>query len=102
MKETETETVTFAKWDMADYIETPEDVVNTLELALEENDIDFLLSVIGDIARSKGMAQLARDLNVDRTGLYKSFSEGGNPSFSTVVKALDNLGFRLKMERKTA
>jgi probable addiction module antidote protein len=96
------EKITFAKWDMADYIENPEDVIKTLELALEENAPDFLFSVIGDIARSKGITQLAQDLNLDRTGLYKAFSEGGNPSFITVVKVLDNMGFRLKMEKKSA
>lgn len=96
------EKVTFAKYDPADYIETPEDVAAHLECALEENDLDFLLKTIGHIARSKGMAQIARKLNVDRAGLYKSFSDGGNPSFVTVIKVLDNLGFRLKMERKIA
>jgi probable addiction module antidote protein len=89
-------------FDPAEYIETPEDVFLTLKAAAEENDPEFLLSVIGDIARSKGMAQLARDLNLDRKGLYKAFSAEGNPSFITVVKVLDKLGVRLKMERKSA
>jgi probable addiction module antidote protein len=96
------EKVTFAKWDPADYIETPEDVIKTLEVALEENDIEFLFSVIGDICRSKGMTEIARELNVDRVGLYKSFSPDGNPSFKTVFRLLDLLGLRLKLERKSA
>jgi probable addiction module antidote protein len=96
------EKVTFDKWDPAEYIETPEDVFLTLKVAAEEGNPEFLLSVIGDIARSKGMAQLARDLNLDRKGLYKALSEEGNPSFITVVKVLDKLGVRLKMERKSA
>ncbi|MHC6201731.1 addiction module antidote protein [Breznakiellaceae bacterium SP9] len=73
------EKVTFEDWDPADDIETKEDVAAILEAAIEEKDLEFLLSVIGDIARSKGMAQLARELNVDRAGLYKSFSPEGNP-----------------------
>ena len=96
------ENVTFEKWDPADDIETKEDIIATLEAALEENDPDFLLSVIGDIARSKGMTLLAKELNLDRAGLYKAFSEKGNPSFITVVKVLDNLGFRLKVEQKAS
>jgi probable addiction module antidote protein len=96
------EQVTVADFDPAAYIETPEDVFLTLKVAAEENDPEFLLSVIGDIARSKGMAQLARDLNLDRKGLYKAFSAEGNPSFITVVKVLDKLGVQLKMERKSA
>jgi probable addiction module antidote protein len=96
------EKVTFDDWDLADDIETKEDVIGMIEAALEENDPEFMLSVIGDIARSKGMAQLARELNMDRAGLYRSFSPDGNPYFLTVVKVLDNLGFKLSIQRKRA
>jgi probable addiction module antidote protein len=96
------EKITFSDWDPAEVIETKEDVVNILEVALEENDPDFLLSVIGDIARSKGMTQIAKELNLDRKGLYKSLAPDGNPSFKTVFKLLDLLGLRLKMELKSA
>jgi probable addiction module antidote protein len=92
--------VIVSDWDPAEIIETKEDVIAFLQGALEENDPEFLLRTIGYIARSKGMAQLARELNLNRKGLYKSFSEKGNPSFNTVVKVLDNLGFRLKIEQK--
>jgi probable addiction module antidote protein len=94
--------ITVSDWDMAEYIETPEDVFLTLKVALEENDPEFLLSVMGDIAQSKGMAQLARNLNLDRKGLYKAFSAERNPSFLTVAKVLDNLGFRLDIQQKRA
>jgi probable addiction module antidote protein len=96
------EKMTIADFDPAEYIETKEDVIAMLKAALEENDPDFLLSCIGDIARSKGMTEIARELNLDRVGLYKSLSPKGNPSFKTVYKLLDNLGFRLKLEPKTA
>jgi probable addiction module antidote protein len=98
----EIEKVTFEDWDPADDIESKEDVIAYLEVALEENDPEFLLSAIGDIARSKGMTQLARELDLDRVGLYKAFSSQGNPSFLTVVKVLDNLGFHLKIEQKVS
>ena len=94
--------VTFAKWDPAKYINTKEAVIAYLDVALEENDPDFLLSVIGDIARSKGMTQLARELNLDRVGLYKSLAPDGNPSFKTVFKLLDVLGLRIRLEQKSA
>ncbi|MDR2095315.1 MAG: putative addiction module antidote protein [Treponema sp.] len=96
------EKVTVADFDPAEYIETPEDVFLTLKVAAEENDPEFLLSVIGDIARSHGMTQLARSLELDRKGLYKAFSPEGNPSFLTVVKVLDSLGFRLTVEQKVS
>jgi len=87
-------------WDMADHINTKEDVIAYLEAALEENDTALLLSVLGDIARSKGMAQIAKDLNLARESLYRSLSQDGNPSFSTIVKVLDNLGFQLSIRQK--
>ena len=87
-------------YDPADYIETRDDVLAYLEGAFEENDPEFLLETIGHIARSKGMAQIAKELNLDRAGLYKSFSPDGNPYFFTVMKVLDNLGFRLSLQQK--
>jgi len=96
------ENITFSDWDPAEVIETKEDVVAFLEVAIEENDPDFLLRTIGHIARSKGMTQIAKELGVDRVGLYKSLAPNGNPSFKTVFKLLDLLGLRLKMELKTA
>jgi probable addiction module antidote protein len=94
--------ILFEDWDPAGDIETGEDVTGILEAAVEENDPEFLLKVIGHIARSKGMAQLAKELNMDRAGLYRSFSPDGNPYFLTVVKVLDNLGFKLSIQRKRA
>jgi probable addiction module antidote protein len=96
------EKITITDFDPAEYIETKEDVSAILEAALEENDPEFLLSVIGDIARSKGMTEIAKELNLDRAGLYRSFSPEGNPAFLTVLKVLDNLGFRLNIKRKAS
>jgi probable addiction module antidote protein len=96
------EKITVSDFDAAEYIKTKEDVMTYLEVALEENDPKLLLAVIGDIARSEGMVRLAQELNLDRKGLYKAFSEKGNPSFLTVVKVLDNLGFRLRVEQKVS
>ena len=89
-------------WDMAEHINTKEDVTAYLEAALEENDTALLLAVIGDIARSKGMAQIAKELNLARESLYRSLSQGGNPSFDTVTKVLDNLGFQLSIKQKVS
>ena len=93
--------VTFAKWDPADYINSKEAVIAHIEAALEENDPDFVLRTIGHIARSKGMAQIARELNLDRKGLYKSLAPDGNPSFKTVFKLIDLLGLRIRLENKS-
>jgi probable addiction module antidote protein len=102
MKTAAMEKITFEKWDLADEIETKEDVIGILEAALEENDPEFLFKVIGNIARSKGMAQIAKELNLNRESLYRSLSQEGNPSFVTIVKVLDNLGFQLSVKQKVS
>ncbi|MDR2588407.1 MAG: putative addiction module antidote protein [Spirochaetales bacterium] len=102
MKNTTSEKVTLSDWDPAEIIETKEDVFAFLEGALEENDPDFLLSTLGHIARSHGMAQLAKELGIDRADLYKSLSPEGNPAFKTVFKLFDTLGLRIRLEPKTA
>jgi probable addiction module antidote protein len=100
------EKITFSDWNLADQIETREDVAGTLEavidLAVQENDPEYLLKAIGDIARSKGMAKIARELNLDRASLYKSLSLEGNPSFFTVLKVLHTMGYGIRIQPKRA
>jgi probable addiction module antidote protein len=93
---------TVKDFDPAEYINNKEVAIEYLKAALAENDTKFLLRAIGDVARSKGMVQLARELNLDRKGLYKAFSPEGNPSFVTVAKILDKMGFRLNIEQKAS
>ena len=83
------------KYDGADYINTKEDVMACLDVALAENDTAFFLETIGMIARSKGMTAISGELNLARESLYRSLSNNGNPSFDTVAKVLNVLGFRL-------
>ena len=92
--------VKFSKWDPADYIKDKEDVIAYLEAALEENDPEIILSIVNDIARSKGMTKIAKELKLDRRGLYKSLAPDGNPSFKTVFKLIDLLGLQLKLAPK--
>ena len=93
---------TFSKFDPAEYINSKEAVIAHIEVALEENNTELLMAVIGDIARSKGMTKIARELGVSREGLYRSLAPNGNPSFETVFKLLDILGLQLKVEPKAA
>jgi len=100
MKTKTKEKIIFSKYDPAKYIDTKEDVIAFLEGALEENDTEFLFKTIGYIARSKGMAQIAKELNLNREGLYTALSPQGNPSFITIARVLDNLGFKLSVKHK--
>ncbi|CRI54853.1 addiction module antidote protein [Pseudomonas sp. CCOS 191] len=83
------------KWDAADHLKTEQDVVLYLEACLEENDPVLLAAALGDIARARGMAQLARDTGLTREGLYKALSAEGNPSLATIMKVMAALGVRL-------
>jgi probable addiction module antidote protein len=96
------EKITFKKWDPAEHINTKEDVIAFLETALEENDNELLFDTIGYIARSKGMVHIAKELKLNRDGLYTALSAQGNPSFITIVRVLDNLGYQLSVKQKAS
>ncbi|GHV26269.1 transcriptional regulator [Spirochaetia bacterium] len=96
------EKVTVADWDLAEVLDTKEDIIACLEVALAEKDTKFLFEILSALARSEGMTQLARELGVTREGLYKSLSPRGRPAFETVIKLLDNLGFQLSIQQKNA
>jgi probable addiction module antidote protein len=85
-------------WDPVDYLENQEDMIAYLEAAFEEGDPALILAVLGDIARAKGMTQVAAEAGLGRESLYKALSPTGNPEFVTVLKALDALGLRLHVE----
>ena len=86
-------------WDSADYLKTEEDRAAYLEACLDEapDDPAFIAQALGAVARSRNMSQLARDTGLTREGLYKAFSKEGNPSFGTVLKVVNALGYRLAL-----
>jgi probable addiction module antidote protein len=86
----------FREYDAANYINSKEDVLTSIEVAIEENDLDFLLSTLNALSRSKNFTQIARGLGITREGLYKALSVNGNPSFITIIKLLHVLGIGLK------
>lgn len=85
------------KWDILDHLNSEEDIALYLEACFEEDpgDGSLIRAALGDIARARGMAQLARDTGLSREGLYRALSKEGNPEFSTVVKVIHALGLRL-------
>jgi probable addiction module antidote protein len=82
-------------WDVAEHLETDEDMAAYLEAALEEGDAALVAAALGDIARAKGMSQIAQETGLGRASLYKALSPEGNPEFATVLKVLRALGLRL-------
>jgi probable addiction module antidote protein len=85
------------KWDTAEYLKTKRDVVGYLDAVLEDGDPELMKVALGNIARSKGMSEIARAAGVSRASLYKALSPAGNPEFATVAKVLHALGLRLKV-----
>ena len=81
-------------WDAAEYLKTEEDMANYLEAVLEDSDPALLSAALGDIARAKGMTQIARETGLGRESLYKALSPDGNPAFSTVLKVVKALGLK--------
>jgi probable addiction module antidote protein len=89
-----TKTVT-TTWDPADHLVTDEDMAAYLEAALEEGEPALVAAALGDIARAKGMTQVARDAGLGRESLYKALSPAGNPEFATILKVVAALGLQL-------
>jgi len=82
-------------WDAARYLESDEDIAAYLDAALEEDDPALLAAALGDVARAKGMTDIARDTGLGRESLYKALSADGNPEFGTVQKVVRSLGLKL-------
>lgn len=95
MKKTET-----SRYDVTEHLRTPEEMAAYLEACLEEanGDAAFIAKALGDIARAKGMSQVARDTGLSRESLYKVLSGERTPSFDTILKVVSALGLKLHAE----
>jgi len=82
-------------WDPVERLKTQADMVAYLDAALEDGDPALVAAVLGDIARAKGMTDVAKEAGLGRESLYKALSPGGNPEFSTVLKVMKALGLEL-------
>jgi probable addiction module antidote protein len=76
-------------------MKTDRDRAEYLEAALEDGDPALIISVLGDIARSRGMTEVARDAGLGRESLYKALSSDGNPALATILKVIRAVGLRL-------
>jgi len=90
-------------FDVAEHLHTPEDMAAYLEASLEEanGDAAFVAKALGDIARARGMSQVARDSGLSRESLYKALSGERSPGFATILKVVNALGLKLHAEPAT-
>ena len=88
------------RYDVTEHLRTPEEMAAYLEACLEEapGDAAFIAKALGDIARAKGMTQIAHDAGLSRESLYRALSGDHSPSFDTVLKVINALGLRLHAE----
>ena len=86
------------EFDAASYLDSEEMIAEYLNQALASGDADLLLCAIGDVAKARGMAQIARDTGLGRESLYKVFAAGAKPRFETVLKVLTALGIQMRAD----
>ncbi len=86
-----------SRYDVAEHLRTPEEMAAYLEASMQEADGDaaFIAKALGDIARAKGMSQVARDAGLSRESLYKALSGERAPGFDTILKVMNALGLKL-------
>ncbi|MGV8841429.1 MAG: addiction module antidote protein [Bauldia sp.] len=82
-------------WDPAEHLDSPEAIAAYIAAAMEEGDLALIAAALGDVARAKGMTQIAREAGVTREALYKALSEDGDPRLSTLLGVAKALGLRL-------
>ena len=85
-------------FDMQNYLNSEQDIEMYLQVVLEDGDPSLLAAALGDIARARGMTQLARDTGLSRESLYKSLSGERAPSSDTLFKVMHALGFKFTMQ----
>ena len=94
-----TKTVT-SPYDVAEHLRTPEEMASYLEASIEEADGNaaFIAKALGDIARARGMSQVASDAGLSRESLYKALSGERKPTLDTILRVVGALGLKLRAE----
>lgn len=90
------------RWEVTDYLGTPEARAAFLKAAFEENDPALMAEAVGAVARAAGMASVAQKTGLSRESLYRSLSAQGNPELATLVKVVDALGLAFDIQPKPA
>ncbi|MEA1913860.1 MAG: addiction module antidote protein [Campylobacterota bacterium] len=85
------------QFDIAQYLDDKEVIAEYLSQILEDGNIDELLEALGNIAKAKGMSQIAKDTGLGRESLYKTFHKGTKPKFDTIMKIMDSFGVKMKV-----
>jgi probable addiction module antidote protein len=82
-------------WDVTEYLDSDERIAGYLDAVFEDGDPALIKAAIADVARAKGMTEVAAKSGISRAGLYKALSENGNPSFDTMAAIMKAIGVRI-------
>jgi probable addiction module antidote protein len=91
-----------SKFEIADYLDDPEAMLEYLALAIEDENPDVFIAALGHVAKARGMSQIAELSGLGRESLYKGLKSGSKLRYQTVQKVVNALGFRLSLERNDA
>lgn len=91
-------TTTLAKFDAANTLDNEEVIAEYLTAALEDPNPEVFLAAVADVAKARGMTQLAKDTGLSRESLYKALAPGAKPRYDTILKLLHGLGVKLHAE----
>lgn len=86
----------YSKFDAADYIKTNEDIAAYITAVLNENDPQLFMAALGDIAKARGIATIAKSTGLNRESLYKALRPGAKPRFDTIFRILQGLDIKLQ------
>ena len=100
MKKTPKTKVTYAPFEIADYLDNEEVIAEYLSAAAQDKDSDVLLKALSDVAKARGMAQVAKDAGLGRESLYKALSQGSKPRYETIAAVLRALNVRIAVAVK--
>ncbi len=91
-----------ARFDAAEFLDSEEAIAEYLSAALEDPNPDVFLAAVADVAKARGMSQLAKDSGLGRESLYKALAPGAQPRYGTIVKLLGAMGVSLQAKPKAA
>jgi probable addiction module antidote protein len=90
------------RWDVTEYLKDEAAIAAYLEAVFEDGDPGLIAAAIGDVAKARGMTQIARESGLSRESLYRALSRDGNPELSTLTKVIRAIGMRIAIEPSTA
>lgn len=89
-------------FDPADYLKSEDDILEYIKVWMEDGSPREIASALGDVARSRGMSEIARKAGVGRQALYNALSDNGNPTLETLTAVLNALGLQLTVQKRAA